>query len=300
MIGGFVIEYARLRPGRGFAPMQALLYYIQRLTTPYWLRAMLSGVIARFLALRHPSLVSNEAGRSELAQALRSNGLVSLPSQVTPEWADKVLAYLQGKDVVAKGQAIPLDRVPSDVTIADYSLATVLSCPLIMALINDPEVLSLASAYLGCCPTLSSVGLRWSFPSRSEASDVQRFHRDPDDWRFVKLFVYLTDVDENSGPHIYVQGSHRSDLRVRARPYDLSYIERKYGPDSTRMMLGRRGTAFMADTVGIHMGKPPTERPRLMLIAQYSLLPVYAFKYRPLALLPKPDVNPYVNRLIVS
>lgn len=280
--------------------MQALLYYVQRLATPYWLRAGLSRVIARFLAARHPSLVSNDAGRSELAQDLRSNGLVSLPSLVTPEWADKVLAYLQGKEAVVQGRAVPLDRVSPEVTIADYSLITVLSCPLIMALINDPEVLSLASAYLGCCPTLSSVGLRWSFPSRSRASDVQRFHRDPDDWRFVKLFVYLTDVDENSGPHIYVQGSHRSDLRVRARPYDLSYIERKYGPDSARMMLGQRGTAFMADTMGIHMGKPPVERPRLMLIAQYSLLPVYAFKYRPLAMLPRPAVDPYINRLIVA
>jgi hypothetical protein len=225
---------------------------------------------------------------------------VPLPSLVTPEWVDKVLAYLQGRDVVTKGLAVPLDRVAPDVTIADYSLATVLSCPLIMTLINDPEILSLAGAYLGCCPTLSSVGLRWSFPSKSEAADVQRFHRDPDDWRFVKLFVYLTDVDENSGPHIYVQGSHRSDMRMRARPYDISYIEQKYGCDSTRMMLGRKGTAFMADTMGIHMGKPPTARPRLMLIAQYSLLPVYAFKYQPLAMLPAPAVDPYVNRLLVS
>lgn len=281
-------------------PMQALLYYVQRLATPYWLRATLSSMIARFLAVHHPSLVSNDAGRSGAERDLRSNGLVSLPSLVTPEWVDKVLAYLQGKDVVARGRTVPLDRVPSDVTIADYSLITVLSCPLILALINDPEVLSLAGAYLGCCPTLSSVGLRWSFPSKSEASDVQRFHRDPDDWRFVKLFVYLTDVDENSGPHIYVQGSHRSDLHMRARPYDLSDIKQKYGQDSARMMLGQRGTAFMADTIGIHMGKPPTERPRLMLIAQYSLLPVYAFKYQPLAMLPKPAIDPYVNRLIVA
>jgi hypothetical protein len=48
------------------------------------------------------------------------------------------------------------------------------------------------------------------------------------------------------------------------------------------------------------MGKPPTARPRLMLIAQYSLLPVYAFKYQPLAMLPAPAVDPYVNRLLVS
>lgn len=295
-----VIEYARLRPGPGFAPVQALLYYVQRLATPYWLRAGLSRVIARFLAARHPSLVSSDAGRSGLAGDLRSNGLVSLPSLVTPEWADKVLAYLQGKEVVVQGRAVPLDRVSPEVTIADYSLITVLSCPLIMALINDPEVLSLASAYLGCCPTLSSVGLRWSFPSRSRASDVQRFHRDPDDWRFVKLFVYLTEVDENSGPHVYVQGSHRTDVELRARSYDLARIEKAFGPDAVQTVTGPRGTAFMADTAGIHMGRPPSDRPRLMLVAQYSLLPVFAFKYHPLDLRPRPAVDPYVNRLLIA
>ncbi len=292
-----MIEYARLRPGRGFAPLQALLYYVQRLATPYWLRDALSNLIARRLAVHHPPLPSLDAERQ---RQLRVSGLVSLPSLVTPQWVDAVLAYLKGKDVVAKGRSVPLDQVPPDVTIADYSLATVLSCPLIMALINDPEVIGLASAYLGCCPTLSSVGIRWSFPSQAKASDVQRFHRDPDDWRFVKLFVYLTDVDENSGPHIYVKGSHRSDLRLRVRPYDLSYIERKYGQGAAMAVLGQRGTAFMADTLGIHMGQPPIERPRLMLIAQYSLLPIYAFKYRPLAMMPKPAVDPYVNRLIVA
>ena len=295
-----MIEYARLSPGRGFAPKQALLYYVQRLTTPYWLRTVLSKVIAGFLAVRHPSPMLDDARRSEVPTQLRMSGLAFLPTLVTSEWVDKVLTYLQGKDVVAKGRTVPLDQVPSDVTIADYSLATVLSCPLIMALINDPEVLSLAGAYLGCCPTLSSVGLRWSFPSRSKAADVQRFHRDPDDWRFVKLFVYLTDVDENSGPHVYVQGSHRSDLQMRARPYDLAYIEGKYGKSAATAVLGQKGTAFMADTLGIHMGRPPVDRPRLMLIAQYSLLPVYAFKYHPVPMLPKPAVDPYVNRLIVA
>jgi hypothetical protein len=56
----------------------------------------------------------------------------------------------------------------------------------------------------------------------------------------------------------------------------------------------------MADTAGIHMGKPPSDRPRLMLIAQYSLLPVFAFQYRPLDLHPRPSVDPYVNRLLIA
>jgi hypothetical protein len=236
----------------------------------------------------------------EARERLEQKGLLTLPALVTPEWIDKVMAYLDDKEVVAKGRTMPLSQITPDITIADYSLLTVMSCPLIVALINAPEVLSLAGAYLGCCPTLSSVGLRWSFPSNAEASDVQRFHRDPDDWRFVKLFVYLTDVDENSGPHVYVQGSHRTDVELRARSYELTAIEKTYGGEAVTAVTGERGTSFMADTAGIHMGKPPSDRPRLMLIAQYSLLPVLAFKYHPLNMRPRPSVDPYVNRLLIA
>lgn len=280
--------------------MRAALYYLQRLAAPYWLRNGVSKLVAGILAIRHPAPHSVTSQQQDLRDHLDQKGLVTLPSLVTPEWVEKILAYLDGKHVVAQGRAMPLDQVPPDVTIADYSLLTVLSCPLIVTLINAPEVLGLAGAYLGCCPTLSSVGLRWSFPSASDACDVQRFHRDPDDWRFLKLFVYLTDVDENSGPHVFVQGSHRSDVQIRARPYDLAHIEKNFGLEAAISVLGKRGTAFMADTAGIHMGKPPSNRPRLMLVAQYSLLPVFAFKYHPLTMRPRPAVDPYVNRLIIA
>lgn len=293
-----MIEYAPLRPGRGFSPARAFLYYIQRLVTPFWLRGAIAKLIAGIIALRHPPLETSHP--DALREKLEKKGLAILPALVTSQWADSVRAHLEDKEVVAKGRTMTLDQVPPDVTIADYSLLTVMSCPLIVALINAPEVLSLASAYLGCCPTLSSVGLRWSFPSAAEASDVQRFHRDPDDWRFVKLLVYLTDVDENSGPHVYVQGSHRTDVELRARPHDLAQIEKTYGSDAVATVTGPRGTAFMADTAGIHMGRPPSDRPRLMLIAQYSLLPIFAFKYHPVGLDPRPSVDRYVNRLLIA
>lgn len=294
-----MIEYARLHPGHGFSPARAFLYYIQRVITPYWLRDGIAKLIAGIIALRHPFPLQAK-NQSRAREDLKRKGLVALPALVTPEWADQVRTYLDGKNVVVKGQTVPLDQIANDVTIADYSLLTVMSCPLIVALINAPEVLSLAGAYLGCCPTLSSVGLRWSFPSAAEATDVQRFHRDPDDWRFVKLFVYLTDVDENSGPHVYVQGSHRASVALRARSHDLTQIEKTYGPKAAITVTGPRGTAFMADTAGIHMGMPPSNQPRLMLVAQYSLLPIFAFKYNPLDLHPRPQVDPYVNRLLIA
>ena len=192
------------------------------------------------------------------------------------------------------------DRLPAGTRTAAYPLERVLDCPAVLDAVNDPAVLGLAGRYLGCTATLSSLGIRWSFPTRADAEDTQLFHRDPDDWRFLKMFIYLTDVDEDAGPHVFVAGSHRTAGRLRARPYDTAEIERRYGRDAVWTITGPRGTAFIADTYGIHRGAVPLARPRLILQVQYSLLPVFSLLYRPVAAEARPGLDPYVNRLLLS
>lgn len=223
-----------------------------------------------------------------------------LPGLVGPDAVAGILAYLADKDLVGpRGQLASLGMLPPDARMAAYPLRTLIESPAIMELVNAASVLRIAAAYLGCKPTLSSLGVRWSFPGGG-AGDTQHFHRDPDDWRFLKLFVYLSDVDAGSGPHIYVPRSHRAAGQVRARPYAQSEIERRYGKDGTHTVLGPQGTAFIADTYGIHAGMVPTRTPRLILQAQYSLLPVLAFRYDPVALPGASGLDPYVNRLLVD
>ena len=62
--------------------------------------------------------------------------------------------------------------------------------------------------------------------------------------------------------------------------------------------MGPRGTTFVADTLGVHRGVAPTERPRLILQAQYSVLPIYAFRYPPAKSSGPPDGS-YSSRLIL-
>jgi hypothetical protein len=293
-----MMEYARLRPGPDFDPLHAALYYAQRMAGRRWMREGVAATIARAVSMRHPAPGIDDS-REGLNTLIR-DGLAALPELVPQEAVNDIRDYLEDKKVYLRDhREVRLSEVPSTAASADYSLRTVLSCPAIMTLINAPRILNLVGAYLGCSPTISSVGLRWSFPCSGDIPDVQHFHRDPDDWRFVKLFVYLTDVDSGSGPHVYVKGSHRAPRTIRARHYNRSQIEARYGATSITPILGSSGTAFIADTYGIHMGEPPSGRPRLMLAAQYSLLPIYAFRYRPLALEPKPMVDPYVNRLLI-
>jgi hypothetical protein len=170
-----------------------------------------------------------------------------------------------------------------------------------MTAINRADILRLASAFLGCKPTLCSIGVRWSFPGSESPDMTQAFHRDPDDWRFLKLFVYLTDVDDDEGgPHIYVAGSHNTRRSLRSKTYAREQLEAQFGKQNMRAIVGARGTTFVADTSGIHAGIPPQRAPRLLLQAQYSILPNFALHYRPVVDPGHRRLDSYVNRLILA
>lgn len=233
---------------------------------------------------------------------LRRDGLAMLPPTATSAIED-LLAYFEQQPVQrADGSEVSLGELAGESTAA-YSLQRVLECPGLLALLNAPPILRIMSDYLGCKPTISSLGVRWSFPTDGTPTRTQNFHRDVDDWRFLKLFIYLTDVDEGSGPHCYVRTSHNSAFAWKAKSYSGAELEHRFGPDNLTTVVGPRGTTFIADTLGVHRGAAPISRPRLILQVQYSLLPVFAFLYaRPPAQVGVRSAAgaEYCNRLVVG
>jgi hypothetical protein len=316
-----MLERARLKPGSGFRLTRSALYYCQRLVPHPGPRRAVSRAIAAGINLRHgtagagarsgdepTSPLAITAQQTETLAALDRDGYALTDPLLTAAMLADVASFLRDQDTVdAHGRRFRMTDRPPGTTMASYPLEIVLRCPHILKLANDPAVLGVATAYLRCRPTLSSIGIRWSFPVHTgdgaAATDIQRFHRDPDDWRFLKLFVYLTDIDAGAGPHEFIAGSHRTGGRVFERPYTDEEIERQHGSGSVRTIIGPRGTSFFADTYGIHRGAVPTSAPRLLLQFQYSILPVFAFRYRPApaAIMPDPaSIDRYVSRLLVA
>jgi hypothetical protein len=154
---------------------------------------------------------------------------------------------------------------------AYYSDATLLATPHLLALANHPLVLQTAEALLGCKPLLENFICGWYFTERAMERGVQRFHRDFDTPRFIKLFVYLSDVDERSGPHIYVPGSQRSDKLLLRRYIDDDEVDAAFGPQAAHKICGPAGTCFLVDTFGVHKGGLPIDRPRFIFSAQYNV-----------------------------
>jgi hypothetical protein len=295
-----MIPYARLTPGPGFQALRALFYYAQRLATAPLVRRALSALIAAVVRMRQGGAVTwprDATCRRALAH-LRTEGIARLPPLLSELEIARFADYFAGQEVVGPdGGCIAIDKLPAETVAAGYSLETVLACPDLLSVVNSPRVLRIASDYLGCKPTLSSIGVRWTFPGQRQTARFQQFHRDVDDWRFLKLFIYLSTVDEDAA-HTFVRGSHAKAFGLTATNYTQDRIEARFGAQKLTTISGPRGTTFMADTLGIHRAGRPTERGRLVLQAQYSLLPVFAFLYQPVERL-APSVDAYCNRLFL-
>lgn len=200
-----------------------------------------------------------------------------------------------------------------------YMLGDVIRAPHLMELFLRDDILQLAGSYLGCAPTLFSVHAWWSFP-RWGVRLTHKWHRDADDYKFLALFVYLTDVDMRGGQHVFVKHSHREttlrkSLADHALPDDFPFGNYECHPSEHRIYdlnsvvcTGPEGTAFLGDTYGLHKAVPPANN-RLVVWARYGLHagPSYAFdrtKPVPRSLLGgritfTPELD-YVTRLILE
>jgi hypothetical protein len=297
-----MIAYARLSPGPGYQPLRALLYYAQRAVVWPAARRLVTWFIAAPINWTHggaPHAPRDPQSLRVLGE-LNENGVSMVESLAPASVIAAIADYFMRQPVIGPdGGPCLLSDLPEGVASAPYALQTVVDCPGLMALVTSAWVLQLAGRYIGCKPTISSLGVRWAFPASGARPGVQSFHRDLDEWRFLKLFIYLTDVDERSGPHCYVRTSHRTAFGLKSLLYRIEKLKARYGADKLMTITGGRGTTFIADTIGIHCGGATENRPRLMLQVQYSILPVFAFRYRPVTA-HAPAVDAYASRLLIS
>jgi hypothetical protein len=126
--------------------------------------------------------------------------------------------------------------------------------------------------------------LRWSFGAIKDNPnlllskykepslyDENAFHYDTLDFRSLTLFVYLTDVDLSSGPHVVIEGTH-----VMKKFKDLCQIvltdrvaHQKFG-DRAKTILGQKGTMLFEDTSSYHKASR-CQNKRLLLSIDYVL-----------------------------
>jgi hypothetical protein len=142
------------------------------------------------------------------------------------------------------------------------------------------RMLDIANSYLGMWSKLEYVDLWYSVPQPEEATRVssQRWHRDFNDRKLVKVFLYLVDVDERTGPFQYAAGSAPGGPYGDAwpwRPLGENYppeeeLERRIPEQAIHTFTGPKGTLLFCNTAGFHRGGFATARPRVLATATYS------------------------------
>ncbi len=109
--------------------------------------------------------------------------------------------------------------------------------------------------------------------SDSEKKDnAQFFHYDNDFKKFFKVFLYLSDVDKNSGPHSFVQFSHKKKnyKHLFCRRIDDQEIKSFYGDQNIISFDRPKGSLIFEDTFGLHKGTVPKNNSRIVLILVYG------------------------------
>lgn len=155
----------------------------------------------------------------------------------------------------------------------DVPESVLLESPVVQELLADRSVLAVAQSYLGSAPVQDLVAMWWSTESSTASSAAaQQFHFDLDRLRFLKLFVYLTEVTDQTGPHVFVRGSHQSLAPALREDRRFSDAEvRHHHPDEDIVSVtGGRGTMFLADTRGLHKGLNVESGHRLVFQLEYS------------------------------
>lgn len=152
-------------------------------------------------------------------------------------------------------------------------------------IIADPLFLNVAQAYFQATPAMKELNVWWSavVDGKSDSNSAQMFHFDYDAAPvFLKFFVYLTDVTAETGPHVYVRGSHRMQQPKMAEMLSRGYVRisdeeiaEVFGPENVIELTGRKGSVIVVDTLGYHKGKAPQRGSRLVAQLEFAT-PLFA------------------------
>lgn len=206
--------------------------------------------------VRLDELVETEALRT-LAYAAEVKRLSSAVTEVPPGASSKAFwSRLLDEDLVE-------GRMPAETAFTRFAL--------------QPRLLGMLAETLGTLPLLDYVLLTLSRPAAGELSQSQLWHRDHDDIRTIKLFVYLTDVNSAAdGPFSFLPGpvSDRVGSLGRSHSPDMRLFERTDRSEMERIIAPRLSVFAVETSRCLHMGSRVAEgHERLLFTATYTTAP---------------------------
>ncbi len=231
---------------------------------------------------------ANQAEVDSLVRGIGSDGIVTLPRKLDRTTIHRIKNNLEAIEFECRLSKKLQSGVQADSNLEGawwlHDLQKLAALSDIQSLALDPTILSIAQGVLGTMPIHVQSNAWWTFPVRQapgeslvkmQQRNAQWFHQDMEFIDFVKVFVYLSDVGPENGPHVYVQGSANDyeeklpGVIVSRRVSDED-IASAFGKDRVWAMTGEAGTILVANTRGYHKGAPVMAGHRLLLQFEYA------------------------------
>jgi hypothetical protein len=253
--------------------------------------------MSRRIAKQHPplALTDNEGVLGDLdatqltalCDRLHRDGVVVFPAALPAEVCDRLQAFAAHTPATIR----PMDGQSADVTRQalyesdnpqavryDYQPSDLLDQVEVQDLLADPSLLALVKGYLGCEPLADVLSMWWhtAFHNHPDSNAAQFFHFDMDRFKWLKVFIYLTDVGPENGPHAFVRGSHRTGAippHILERGYVRltdEEVAANYPTEDILAFTAPRGSIIVEDTRGLHKGVHVRDGARLILQLQFS------------------------------
>lgn len=246
--------------------MKKIIFKVVRLPFPWILRSIMSKIIN----------LAHLFKKKENVKDLNLNGFRYVNSFLSEEKVELIMIELNKLSIHDqwKNQNVEfnLSNVPDTCHVGHYKKSEFLSIDLIKNIVNDPNLKKIADSYLGGNSLLIDTSIWWSFGGKKNPEEAEFFHRDIDNLQWLKFFIYLTDVDKDSGPHVFIPKSHRSWKKLQF--CRLTDVEAKLKFGDPKVFVGKKGDLIIEDTFGIHKGQFISKNNnRLILQFQYASLP---------------------------
>jgi hypothetical protein len=161
------------------------------------------------------------------------------------------------------------------------SRADVMAAPQLFWWGGAPRLLRIVEAYLQLPVAYDGLSFYYSCAD-GRVAGPRKWHRDKEDWRMLKIAVYLHPVNRDGGPFESMLPEANQTLRSHGTsPYPTfqhHQVKALLGEDSgiwRTQCTGTAGTVIFADTATyFHRGRPPERTPRAAIFYGY-------FSHRP-------------------
>jgi hypothetical protein len=230
--------------------------------------------------------VSDKKKREIVLKSLKENGYHVFDHRLSTEICNKLRNFALNHPCLSRSDLSDANLICYDVyqrdhphsVRYDFDAQDLLQNRDIQHLLSDISLVAVAQDYLGSRPYIDVLSMWWhtAYSDEPDAAAAQYYHFDMDRPKWIKFFIYLTDVGVDNGPHTFVKGSHKTGgitqdlLKKGYQRLTDEEISNCYGKDKIIEFAAPMGTIIAEDTRGLHKGKHVGNGDRLILQIQFS------------------------------